>query len=73
MARYSASWRVTLAAPMLPSERYHERSVLTEPLAHASARRTRRRVLLTRLLVRRVSAIISDVSWLAVVRLLSKR
>jgi hypothetical protein len=26
--------------PMLPTERYHERSVLTEPLAHASARRT---------------------------------
>ena len=40
MARYSASWRVALAAPMLASERYPEPSGLTEPLAHASARRT---------------------------------
>jgi hypothetical protein len=35
---YSASWRVP-AAPILSSERYHTRSVLTKPLAHASANR----------------------------------
>lgn len=34
MARDSASWRAALAAAMSSSERCHERSVLTEPLAH---------------------------------------
>jgi hypothetical protein len=34
MTRYSGLWRLAFAPPMLSSERNHERSVPTEPLAH---------------------------------------
>jgi hypothetical protein len=72
LVRSSSSSRVTVATRDLRSER-NPSGRLTEPMAHASARRTSTTCAGQGVLVRRVSASIPDVSWLTVVRLPSKR